>query len=222
MKRFCLPLIVAACTLCALYLLFNRSLPAAENRKSLSKNSNKEIRKPEVSLMAMQADYQFMKLKDPKTGMIPLGIRSRELSYTSKLPKYPEGGDQSWTWRGPTNIGGRMLCIAVDVDDDDHLLAGSASGGMWESADRGQNWHKTTSPDAEQSATCLVQDKRPGKHNIWYYGTGELLSRQRNLQIDRQRGNMAAAGCYTGRIVCQPERDFSRDLADRYRPGENG
>jgi hypothetical protein len=69
-----------------------------------------------------------------------------------------------------------MLCIAVDIDDESHLLAGSASGGMWESPDRGQNWHKTTSPDAEQSATCLFQDQRPGKHHTWYYGTGEMLS----------------------------------------------
>ncbi|TRZ75809.1 MAG: exo-alpha-sialidase, partial [Bacteroidetes bacterium] len=124
----------------------------------------------------MQAGYQFMKLRNPSTGSIPSGIRSRELSFTSRLPVHSEEEGQSWTWRGPENIGGRMLCIAVDVDDENHLLAGSASGGMWESADRGLNWHKTTAPDAEQSATCLVQDRRPGKHHIWYYGTGELLS----------------------------------------------
>ncbi len=127
-------------------------------------------------LLAMQADYQFMKLKNPATGAIPPGIRSRELAFTSKLPKYAEDAGQTWKWRGPTNIGGRMLCVTVDIDDPNHLLAGSASGGMWESTDQGQNWHKSTAPDAEQSATCLVQDKRPGKHNIWYYGTGELLS----------------------------------------------
>lgn len=69
-----------------------------------------------------------------------------------------------------------MLCIAVDTDDENHLLAGSASGGMWHSTDGGQSWQKTTAPDAEQSATCLVQDHRAGKHHIWYYGTGELLS----------------------------------------------
>lgn len=133
-------------------------------------------RMPKNRLLAMHAGYQFMKLKDPKTGLIPPGIRAREMAFASTLPAYPEGGSQSWTWRGPTNIGGRMLCIAVDADNEDHLLAGSASGGMWESADRGLNWHKTTAPDAEQSATCLIQDKRPGKHNIWYYGTGEMLS----------------------------------------------
>ena len=133
-------------------------------------------RMPEKSFLAMQAGYQFMKLKNPETGSIPPGIRSRELSFVSRLPFHTEEGEQSWMWRGPSNIGGRMLCIAIDLDNENHLLAGSASGGMWESNNKGQIWHKSTAPDAEQSATSLVQDKRPGKHHTWYYGTGEMLS----------------------------------------------
>ena len=144
--------------------------------RNLSKHFSDEEKIPKGRLMAMQADYQFIKLRDPQTGKIPVGIRSHELSYVSGLPKKTEAAEQSWASRGPANIGGRMLCIAVDMDNVSHFLAGSASGGMWESNDSGQNWHKSTSPDAEQSATCLVQDRRPGKHNIWYYGTGELLS----------------------------------------------
>ncbi|MHC1707301.1 MAG: T9SS type A sorting domain-containing protein [Bacteroidales bacterium] len=130
----------------------------------------------QTGFLAMMADYQYSKLRNPVTGEIPPGIRSRELAFVSGLPAYADNMGQPWQWRGPANIGGRMLCIQADIDDDNHLLAGSASGGMWESLDRGQNWHKATSPDAEQSATCLVQDKRPGKHHIWYYGTGEMLS----------------------------------------------
>ncbi len=128
------------------------------------------------SFLTMQAGYQYMKQRDPKTGLIPPGIRSRELAFVSKAPVHLKGAGQSWNWRGPVNIGGRMLCITMDIENENHLLAGSASGGMWESNDQGQNWHKTTAPDAEQSATCVVQDKRPGKHQIWYYGTGEMLS----------------------------------------------
>ncbi len=135
-----------------------------------------KLEKPGKSFLAMQVDYQFTKLMDPHTGQIPKGIRARELAFVSKLPIHPDGDGQSWKWRGPANIGGRMLNMAIDVDNENHLLAGSASGGMWQSVDRGQSWQKTTSPLAEQSATCITQDKRPGKHHIWYYGTGELLS----------------------------------------------
>lgn len=129
---------------------------------------------PVNRFMSLLADHQFNMLHDPATGIIPAGIRGHELEFTSRLPVSGEG--QSWIWRGPANIGGRMLCIAIDKENENHILAGSASGGMWESVDQGQNWHKTTAPDAEQSATCVVQDTRPGKRNNWYYGTGELLS----------------------------------------------
>ncbi|HOW24381.1 MAG TPA: T9SS type A sorting domain-containing protein [Bacteroidales bacterium] len=147
-------------------LTSKKQLPAiAENRKI-----------PRSAFLPMMAEYQFQKLRDPKTDRIPPGVRSRELAFASRLPAAETSREQAWTWRGPKNIGGRMLCIAVDTDDENHLLAGSASGGMWHSTDAGQSWQKTTAPDAEQSATCLVQDHRAGKHHIWYYGTGELLS----------------------------------------------
>ncbi|MBM3404992.1 MAG: T9SS type A sorting domain-containing protein [Bacteroidetes bacterium] len=122
------------------------------------------------------AARRFLMLRDPASGLIPADIRSKELQFVAGLPAMDAGKNQAWTWRGPNNIGGRMLCVAVDLEDENHLLAGSASGGMWQSFDAGANWQKATAPDAEQSATCLVQDKRKGKHNIWYYGSGEMLS----------------------------------------------
>ena len=97
-----------------------------------------------TGLLAMQAEYQFSKLRNPKIGSIPPGIRAKELAYVSTLPAYSEGEGQAWNGRGPSNIGGRMLCIAVDVENENHLLAGSASGGMWETSEPGQIWHKTT------------------------------------------------------------------------------
>ena len=131
------------------------------------------------------AELQWMKLRDPQTGEIPSGIRSRELAFASGLPVKESSRSQNWNPRGPNNIGGRMLCIEVDLEDENHLLAGSASGGMWQSMDGGQNWSKVTAPDAEQSATCLVQDSRPGHRTTWYYGTGELLSTtKRNISTN--------------------------------------
>jgi len=157
-----------------LLFIISTHFPGNNGNSETLKSLEKKILKPR--LFAMQAHYQWMKLHGPNTGKIPAGIRSRELEFVSSLPSYSEDLGQAWVSRGPANIGGRMLCIAVDVDDENHLLAGSASGGIWKSLNRGLNWQKTTSLDAEQSATCLVQDKCTGKHGIWYYGTGELLS----------------------------------------------
>jgi photosystem II stability/assembly factor-like uncharacterized protein len=139
--------------------------PAAEREKL-----------PPSLLLPLLVEHQYNMLRDPKSGLIPSDIRSRELAFASRLPVRKPMTGQTWDWRGPANIGGRMLCVAIDIDNESHLLAGSATGGMWESHNGGGTWDKVTAPDDEQSATCIVQDRRPGKHNIWYYGTGELLS----------------------------------------------
>jgi hypothetical protein len=174
-KNVFLLVIAGLLALSGCYLIFMiRSHHPRVCAKPFSNQEKKGL--PKSALLPYLAEYQYMKLRDPKSGIIPLDIRSRELSFGSVLPVRGSDQGQSWIWRGPSNIGGRMLCISVDIDDNNHLLAGSASGGMWKSADRGENWQKATSPDAEQSATCIVQDKRTGKHNLWYYGTGELLS----------------------------------------------
>jgi photosystem II stability/assembly factor-like uncharacterized protein len=177
MKKLLFPLVfTGAIALSIVFLVYQDSASHDGKVKNESGSLKSLTKMSKPGLLAMQAGYQFSKLRNPQTGMIPPGIRSRELAFTAGLPRHSKEDGQSWNWRGPANIGGRMLCIAVDVDDENHLLAGSASGGMWETSEPGQIWHKTTSPDAEQSATCLVQDKRAGKHQTWYYGTGELLS----------------------------------------------
>ena len=82
--------------------------------------------------------------------------------------------DYGWSVRGPSNVGGRTRALARDVDNPDLLLAGGVTGGMWRSSDGGNLWSRTTTPEQLPSVTCIVQDTRPGHHNVWYYGTGEL------------------------------------------------
>ncbi|HNS47366.1 MAG TPA: hypothetical protein PKH94_09020, partial [Bacteroidales bacterium] len=134
-----------------LLMIFRSPEPLTSSVQSPSIVHTRKMSKS--ALMPLMAEYQFQKLRDPATDRIPPNIRSRELSFASRLPVAATSREQDWIWRGPNNIGGRMLCIALDVDDESHLLAGSASGGMWHSTDAGQSWKKTTSPDAEQSAT---------------------------------------------------------------------
>ena len=144
------------------------------HKQSIAKLNPEREKMPPSRMLPQLAERQFNMLRDPQTGKIPSGIRSAELEFAKGLPK--SAASQVWNWRGPDNIGGRMLCIATDLDHPDHWLAGSASGGMWEITNGVLAWHKVTAPDAEQSATCIVQDPRPGKHTTWYYGSGELLS----------------------------------------------
>ncbi len=140
--------------------------------------------------------WEFERLKDPNTNEIPFGIRDKEVNFSSKIS---EGNDSKqsisnaaksskagrfsyWKNRGPYNVGGRTRALAIDRTNENVILAGGVSGGLWRSTNGGESWRKVTSRRQSPSITCIVQDPRPGKHNTWYYGSGERF------------GNSAGAG----------------------------
>lgn len=127
--------------------------------------------------------YEQAMLVDPQSGELPLNIKRREHRYSSKLPRKKNNslridGTNSEDWRsiGPYNVGGRARAIAIDISNENIILAGGVSGGMWRSEDDGSSWEKTTVPQSIHSVSSIAQDIRPGKQNIWYYGTGEFTS----------------------------------------------
>jgi hypothetical protein len=132
-----------------------------------------------------RAEYEWRMLRDPRTNELPRDIRRKELEFASKLPtteglaklgRLAKGQLATWTSRGPINQGGRTRALAIDISNENNILAGGVSGGMWRSTDGGTSWTRTTSLNAyPQSVTCIAQDLRVGKRNIWYYGTGELV-----------------------------------------------
>ena len=83
----------------AVFCLFIRNFSSSDNIKFEQRTNKVQNKMTKNGLLAMQADYQFMKLRDPKTGKIPVGIRSRELSFVSTLPVHSEDRSQSWIWR---------------------------------------------------------------------------------------------------------------------------
>ncbi len=138
------------------------------------------------------AEFELERSCDPATGLIPPNIHKEEIDFIKNIPVYGTsnnmkklGGKNSiqqtginfnWQQRGPWNTGGRFLCLAFDTDNENIINAGAASGGMWRTIDKGKSWVKTSDLLTVQSIYCLTQDKRKNKHNIWYYGTGEMLS----------------------------------------------
>ncbi|MCP4726837.1 MAG: T9SS type A sorting domain-containing protein [bacterium] len=129
-----------------------------------------------------RAEWEWKRLRNPQTNSIPENVRQRELALAKALPKKglsPGLGKTSdaevleWQRRGPYNVGGRTRALGIDVDNEDIILAGGVSGGMWRSTDGGNTWTMTTDPAQLHSVTCLVQDTRDGETDTWYYGTGE-------------------------------------------------
>lgn len=124
-------------------------------------------------------NYEWEMLRDPATDKIPAHIREREIAFAAHLPHdgfssaLAKTTDVSWDARGPWNVGGRTRAMAIDIADENVLIAGSCSGGMWRSTDQGANWTKTSSNTQPLSVTCVAQDTRTGHTNTWYYGSGE-------------------------------------------------
>jgi len=128
-----------------------------------------------------RARDQWMKLRNPETGTIPRNIGLREREFIRRMSR--DSGRavgplvEQWDHRGPTYIGGRTRALALDILDENTILAGSTSSGMWKSTDGGQSWRKTTRPEQIHSVSCIVQNRAPGKEHIWYYGTGSSYPR---------------------------------------------
>lgn len=132
--------------------------------------------------------YETNMLKDPRTGRIPEGIHRKELEYVfspkAKLQKQYNAnknqlanssavlaGTANWQQRGPYNVGGRTRALAIDINDENTILAGGVSGGMWRSSDKGASWTKVTGASQHHSVTAVAQD--PQNPTTWYYATGE-------------------------------------------------
>ena len=123
--------------------------------------------------------YEERQLIDPQTKRIPVGIVRKERTFISEsqkaLSKYARRTKmQEFNFVGPSNVGGRTRAFALDHTDENILIAGGVSGGMWRSTDGGSSWERTTHPASLYNATCVIQDTRAGKEATWYHGTGEL------------------------------------------------
>lgn len=122
--------------------------------------------------------YEIQRLSDPSTGKIPMDMRLKELAFAQTLPKGNFNNEVSlrgtpWYHRGPFNIGGRTRALGIDAANENRIIAGSVSGGMWLSNDGGKSWHPTQQTNELRSATCLAQDIRKNHQNVWIMGSGE-------------------------------------------------
>ncbi|MET9973181.1 sialidase family protein, partial [Streptomyces sp. NPDC006356] len=93
-----------------------------------------------------------------------------------------------WKSVGPTNIGGRIVSLALDPKRADTLYAAAASGGLWRSTDAGATFHSVW-PDSWTQAMGAVAtapdgtlyvgtgEPNPGGGSITYEGTGLYRSR---------------------------------------------
>ncbi|MCG8580400.1 MAG: hypothetical protein MI866_10810, partial [Bacteroidales bacterium] len=78
-----------------------------------------------------------------------------------------------WIERGPGNVGGRTRGFVVDPDDNtgNTWFAGSVGGGIWKTADAGQNWVPVSDDWPNMAVSSLAM--APSNSQVMYAGTGE-------------------------------------------------
>lgn len=89
-------------------------------------------RRAEVGL---RSEFERRRLADPRTGAVPEGIRVRELAFAERAAVAGKNGGaqiDTWTPRGPVNVGGRTRALAIDLGyngtTNRRILAGGISG----------------------------------------------------------------------------------------------
>ncbi|MFN0081408.1 MAG: T9SS type A sorting domain-containing protein [Ferruginibacter sp.] len=121
--------------------------------------------------------YEKMMLADPATGEIPAGIHFKEMQFVQPLFNEANNANKmtsDWGSRGPWNVGGRTRAMAIDVTNENHLLAGGVSSGVWQSKDGGGTWDRVTPYNMHPGCVSIAQDTRAGHTNIWYSLSGEI------------------------------------------------
>ena len=79
----------------------------------------------------------------------------------------------TWISIGPNNsIGGRILSIAIDPNNSNNLMVGSASGGIWKSVNAGSSWSSVKTGLPVLGVPAITY--HPTNSNIIIAGTGEV------------------------------------------------
>lgn len=78
----------------------------------------------------------------------------------------------AWTLQGPSNVAGRVNTLAVKPDNEDVVLAGFASGGIFKSTDGSVTWRPVFEDNLELAIGDIVFD--PQNPNVVYAGTGDV------------------------------------------------
>lgn len=129
---------------------------------------------------AARKQLEFMMTRNPVTNKVPSNIKLKETRFTENITareksKFSTITSLQYEWKqvGPINVGGRTRALEMDIANNDILIAGGVSGGVFKSTNRGDSWYRVSPKSSVYGVTALAQDKREGFENNWYYGSGE-------------------------------------------------
>ncbi len=127
------------------------------------------------------SDYMYMQRAYPK-GKIDLKAYQNALKSTQINTSVHKDYTNPWLSQGPDNISGRITDIEMPYDNQDIIYAGSASGGIFQSSDRGISWTPIFDDNPSLSIGDIAIDRQ--NPNLLYVGTGESNAGGGSLAYD--------------------------------------
>lgn len=118
------------------------------------------------------------------TDVAEMYVEAMEQLEEAKTELAPAFAPPAWRLIGPTlipngqtygsgraDVSGRVSAVAIDPSNSNHILCGSAGGGIWETRNAGGNWSPRTDHQPTLTTGAIAFD--PGSPNVVYAGTGE-------------------------------------------------
>lgn len=137
------------------------------------KTEKKEYYAPSQDTEELAVDQHFEYLHSLRANQVTNEINPADIaevkSQIENASKLHKQFPIQWTTAGPDNVGGRTRAILVDRNDNNILYAGSVSGGLWKSTNKGGSWY----PVNDQAENLNVASITQTVDGTIYYGTGE-------------------------------------------------
>lgn len=168
-------------------------------------------------------------------GGIPAGALEKARAQAAALSlaarrSDPQLAGPTWQFVGPTNIGGRVVDIAVDPAAADTIYVAAATGGVWKSIDRGAQFTSiwpATNPQAMGALVIVPNgtlfagtgEANPGGGSMTYGGSG--VYRSVDGGATWQRVGLTNSGAI-GRLAVDPndpQNIFAAAAGDLFNPG---
>lgn len=172
--------VVAAVGVATTLLAATAPAVAAEPPGPGTPGTNRPVRGP-----SGPAEYEYQQ-KSVQGTVIPRHAYDIAAAEASRLPTT----GRRWQPLGPTNIGGRIVGLALDPQQPDTLYAAAASGGLWRSRDAGDTFEPAWPDDLTQAMGAVAAapdgtlfagtgEPQPGGGSVTYGGTGMYRSTDR-------------------------------------------
>jgi photosystem II stability/assembly factor-like uncharacterized protein len=178
---------------------------------------------------------EWMLLQRSTEGPVPANaferaVRQMKAVAAETAQSDPAVAGKQWEPVGPTNIGGRLVDIAVDPTLPDTMYTAAATGGVWKSTDAGATFSPIWPNDLTQSMGALAissngtlfagtGEPNNGGGSIVYGGTGLYRSKDRGQSWENV--GLPDSGAI-GRIAIDPtdpDRIFVAARGDLFQPG---